>query len=62
MIRDVEDVRIKKKSKKKMKDQSGAKDEKQSNIRILEDGLIVEDLSAGNVDAKVASDGCKVAA
>ncbi|CAN6195442.1 unnamed protein product [Urochloa humidicola] len=50
----------KKKSKKKMKNQSGEKDEKQSNIRTLEDGLMVEDLSTGNVDAKVASDGCKV--
>ncbi|KAG0543112.1 hypothetical protein BDA96_02G161900 [Sorghum bicolor] len=51
---------IKKKSKKKMKNQSGEKDEKQSNIRTLEDGLMVEDLSIGNIDAKVASDGCKV--
>ncbi|RCV11171.1 hypothetical protein SETIT_2G165700v2 [Setaria italica] len=51
---------IKKKSKKKMRNQSGEKDEKQSNIRTLEDGLMVEDLSTGNVDAKVASDGCKV--
>ncbi|CAN6181828.1 unnamed protein product [Urochloa humidicola] len=50
----------KKKSKKRMKNQSGEKDEKQSNIRTLEDGLMVEDLSTGNVDAKVASDGCKV--
>ncbi|RLM85169.1 peptidyl-prolyl cis-trans isomerase FKBP43-like [Panicum miliaceum] len=51
---------IKKKSKKKMKKQSGGKDEKQSNIRTLDDGLMVEDLSTGNIDAKVASDGCKV--
>nr|CAB3456728.1 unnamed protein product [Digitaria exilis] len=57
---DVEDAKIKKKSKKKMRNQSGEKDEKQSNVRTLEDGLMVEDLSAGNVDAKVASDGCKV--
>ncbi|KAF8647617.1 hypothetical protein HU200_065251 [Digitaria exilis] len=57
---DVEDARIKKKSKKKMRNQSGEQDEKQSNVRTLEDGLMVEDLSAGNVDAKVASDGCKV--
>ncbi|KAF8712082.1 hypothetical protein HU200_028918 [Digitaria exilis] len=55
-----EDAKIKKKSKKKMRNQSGEKDEKQSNVRTLEDGLMVEDLSAGNVDAKVASDGCKV--
>ncbi|CAL5065123.1 unnamed protein product [Urochloa decumbens] len=53
-------VEIKKKSKKKMRNQSGEKDEKQTNIRTLEDGLMVEDLSTGNVDAKVASDGCKV--
>jgi len=51
---------VKKKSKKKMKKQSGGKDEKQSNIRTLDDGLLVEDLSTGNIDAKVASDGCKV--
>ncbi|CAN6204080.1 unnamed protein product [Urochloa humidicola] len=51
---------IKKKSKKKMRNQSGEKDEKQTNIRTLEDGLMVENLSTGNVDAKVASDGCKV--
>lgn len=51
---------IKKKSKKKAKKQSEEKDEKQSNIRTLEDGLMVEDLSIGNIDAKVASDGCKV--
>ncbi|KAJ1289118.1 hypothetical protein BS78_02G140600 [Paspalum vaginatum] len=51
---------IKKKSKKKMKNQSGEKGKKQSNIRTLEDGLMVEDLSTGNVDSKVASDGCKV--
>ncbi|RLN33613.1 peptidyl-prolyl cis-trans isomerase FKBP43-like [Panicum miliaceum] len=51
---------IKKKSKKKMKKQSCGKDEKRSNIRTLDDGLIVEDLSTGNIDAKVASDGCKV--
>ncbi|CAL5090818.1 unnamed protein product [Urochloa decumbens] len=51
---------MKKKSKKKMRSQSGEKDEKQTNIRTLEDGLMVEDLSTGNVDAKVASDGCKV--
>nr|CAB3480652.1 unnamed protein product [Digitaria exilis] len=59
-VPDVEDARIKKKSKKKMRNQSGEQDEKQSNVRTLEDGLMVEDLSAGNVDAKVASDGCKV--
>ncbi|KAF8749573.1 hypothetical protein HU200_012588 [Digitaria exilis] len=57
---DVEDARIKKKSKKKMRNQSGEQDEKQSNVRTLEDGLMVEDLSAGNVDEKVVSDGCKV--
>lgn len=51
---------IKNKSKKKMKNQSGEKDEKQSNVRTLEDGLMVEDLSTGNGDSKVASDGCKV--
>jgi len=72
MIRDTTDANatsvskqgaeIKKKSKKKMKNQSGEKDEKQSNVRTLEDGLMVEDLSIGNIDAKVASDGCKVAA
>jgi FK506-binding nuclear protein len=72
MIRDVADANapsvskqgaeIKKKSKKKMRNQSGLKDEGQSNIRTLEDGLMVEDLSTGNVDAKVASDGCKVSA
>ncbi|WVZ83162.1 hypothetical protein U9M48_030335 [Paspalum notatum var. saurae] len=51
---------IKKKSKKKMRNQSGEKEKKQSNIRTLEDGLMVEDLSTGKVDSKVASDGCKV--
>ncbi|PWZ36530.1 Peptidyl-prolyl cis-trans isomerase FKBP43 [Zea mays] len=51
---------IKKKSKKNMKKQSGEKDEKQSNVRTLQDGLMVEDLSIGNIDAKVASDSCKV--
>lgn len=71
MIRDIADANvpsvpkqgaeIKKKSKKNMKKQSGEKDEKQSNVRTLQDGLMVEDLSIGNIDAKVASDGCKVA-
>nr|ACG24189.1 FK506-binding protein 39 kDa [Zea mays] len=51
---------IKKKSKKKMRNQSGENNEKQSNIRTLDDGLVVEYLSMGNNDAKVASDGCKV--
>jgi hypothetical protein len=72
MIRDMTDANapsvskqvdeIKKKSKKKMRNQSGENNEKQSNIRTLDDGLVVEYLSMGNNDAKVASDGCKVAA
>lgn len=71
MIRDITDANapsvskqgaeIKKKSKKKRRNQSGENDEKQPNVRTLEDGLMVEDLSTGNIDAEMASDGCKVA-
>ncbi|KAL6838976.1 hypothetical protein ACP4OV_031203 [Aristida adscensionis] len=55
-----EDAGIKKKSKKKLRNQLDAEGEKQSKIRTLEDGLIVEDLSTGNLDAKMASNGSKV--
>jgi hypothetical protein len=47
---------LKKKSKKK-KETEG---ENQSNARTLDDGLIVEDLSTGNKDVKMASTGSKV--
>lgn len=52
---------IKKKLKKRLRNQLEAEGEKQSKIRTLEDGLIVEDLSTGNLDAKMASSGSKVA-
>ncbi|XP_062193826.1 peptidyl-prolyl cis-trans isomerase FKBP53 [Phragmites australis] len=51
---------IKKKLKKRLRNQLEAEGEKQSKIRTLEDGLIVEDLSTGNLDAKMASSGSKV--
>ncbi|KAL6643332.1 hypothetical protein ACP70R_018997 [Stipagrostis hirtigluma subsp. patula] len=50
----------KKKSKKKKKNQVEADGEKQSKTRTLDGGLIVEDLSTGNEDAKMASNGSKV--
>uniref|UniRef100_A0A0A9CKU1 peptidylprolyl isomerase n=1 Tax=Arundo donax TaxID=35708 RepID=A0A0A9CKU1_ARUDO len=50
----------KKKSKKKMRKELEAEGEKQSKIRTLEDGLTVEDLSTGSLDAKMASNGNKV--
>ncbi|KAK3132402.1 hypothetical protein QOZ80_6AG0520890 [Eleusine coracana subsp. coracana] len=50
----------KKKSKKQMKKQIEAEGEKQSKARTLDDGLIVEDLSTTNKDAKMASTGNKV--
>ncbi|BAF24707.2 Os09g0293900 [Oryza sativa Japonica Group] len=53
--------RTKKKSKKKGGKQLEVGDGKHSNkIRTLEDGLIVEDLSTGNLDAEMASNGSKV--
>ncbi|XP_015696517.1 peptidyl-prolyl cis-trans isomerase FKBP53-like isoform X2 [Oryza brachyantha] len=53
--------RTKKKSKKKGGKQLEVEDGKQSNkIRTLEDGLIVEDLLTGNLDAEMASNGSKV--
>uniref|UniRef100_A0A0E0LZF1 peptidylprolyl isomerase n=1 Tax=Oryza punctata TaxID=4537 RepID=A0A0E0LZF1_ORYPU len=56
-----EEGRIKKKLKKKGGNQLEVKDGKHSNkIRTLEDGLIVEDLSTGNLDAEMASNGSKV--
>ncbi|TVU11190.1 hypothetical protein EJB05_44759 [Eragrostis curvula] len=55
-----QDAGSKKKSKKKMRHQVDADLEKRSNARTLDDGLIVEDLSTGNKDAKIASTGSKV--
>ncbi|KAF0912168.1 hypothetical protein E2562_013056 [Oryza meyeriana var. granulata] len=53
--------RTKKKSKKKGGNQLEVEDGKRSNkVRTLEDGLIVEDLSTGNLDAEMASNGSKV--
>lgn len=52
---------LKKKSKKKKKTPSETENRKHSNnIRTLENGLVIEDLSAGNQDAEVASNGSKV--
>lgn len=53
-------VGIKKKSKKKTRKQKEPEGGKQSNTRTLDDELIVEDLSTGNKDAKMASNGSKV--
>ncbi|TVU06948.1 hypothetical protein EJB05_46985 [Eragrostis curvula] len=55
-----QDAGSKKKSKKKTRNQVDADLEKPSNARTLDDGLIVEDLSTGNKDAKIASTGSKV--
>nr|XP_051186290.1 FK506-binding protein 4-like isoform X4 [Lolium perenne] len=56
-----QEAELKKKSKKKKRTASEADDGKHSNnIRTLENGLVIEDLSAGNQDAKVASNGSKV--
>ncbi|KAM0821358.1 hypothetical protein ACQ4PT_056812 [Festuca glaucescens] len=56
-----QEAELKKKSKKKKRTASEAEDGKHSNnIRTLENGLVIEDLSAGNQDAKVASNGSKV--
>uniref|UniRef100_A0A0D9XC55 peptidylprolyl isomerase n=1 Tax=Leersia perrieri TaxID=77586 RepID=A0A0D9XC55_9ORYZ len=53
--------KIKKKSKKKDRNQLEVEDGKHSNkIRTLDGGLIVEDLSTGNLDAETASNGSKV--
>ncbi|KAI4991415.1 peptidyl-prolyl cis-trans isomerase FKBP53-like [Hordeum vulgare subsp. vulgare] len=51
---------IKKKSKKKKKSVEAEDGKHSNNIRTLVDGLVIEDLSAGNQDAKVASEGNKV--
>jgi FK506-binding nuclear protein len=56
-----QEAELKKKSKRKKKTTSEAEDGKHANnIRTLENGLVIEDLSAGNKDAKVASTGSKV--
>jgi FK506-binding nuclear protein len=56
-----QEAEIKKKSKRKKKTTSEAEDGKHTNnIRTLENGLVIEDLSAGNKNAKVASNGSKV--
>ncbi|CAM0950625.1 unnamed protein product [Alopecurus aequalis] len=56
-----QEAELKKKSKKKKRTPSEEEDGKRSNnIRTLENGLVIEDLSAGNQDAKVASNGSKV--
>jgi len=56
-----QEAEFKKKSKKKKRTKLEADDGKHSNnIRTLENGLVIEDLSAGNHDAKVASNGSKV--
>jgi hypothetical protein len=46
-----------KRNQRKKKETEG---ENQSNARMLDDGLIVEDLSTGNKDVKMASTGSKV--
>lgn len=60
--KDVEvEAEVKKKSKKNKKTSLETEDGKQSdNRRTLENGLIVEDLSAGNIDALMASSASKV--
>ncbi|XP_044396545.1 peptidyl-prolyl cis-trans isomerase FKBP43 isoform X1 [Triticum aestivum] len=55
-----QEAEIKKKSKKKKKTLEAEDGKHSNNIRTLEDGLVIEDLSAGNQDAKVASEGNKV--
>lgn len=55
-----QEAELKKKSKKKKKTLEAEDGKPSNNIRKLEDGLVIEDLSSGNEDAKVASDGNKV--
>lgn len=57
-----QEAELKKKSKKKKKTLEAEDGKPSNNIRKLEDGLVIEDLSSGNEDAKVASDGNKVSA
>ena len=56
-----QEAELKKKSKKKKRTPSESDDGKHSNnIRTLENGLVIEQLSGGNQDEKVASNGSKV--